>query len=163
MTTFGIGSGAPLVGPRRPATIGGHLTQTRWCKKLEANFCLGAGLGLPPSLFCAIQSTEEELEESSRIVKYVEMNSVLPAGWRSLLRLLLFFTLWVCPQQLHGTGWKRWRPQSNDLIGNSSQNPPKAQKFMGFGITVMFGLFTVKFGPFTFPSRSHHAHPEMKT
>jgi len=49
-------------------------------QEIGSQFLLGGWTSLPPSLFRAIQSTEEELEESPRIVKYIEMNSVLPAG-----------------------------------------------------------------------------------
>lgn len=44
VTTIGIGGVAPALEPRRSATTGGLLTQTTWCRKLEANFFLGAWL-----------------------------------------------------------------------------------------------------------------------
>ena len=46
-TSIWIGGVAPSVEPCWSATIGGVLTQRTWCRKLEANFWLGAGLTSP--------------------------------------------------------------------------------------------------------------------
>ena len=174
MTTFGIRSGAPPAsGPRRSATIGGHLTQTRWCKKLEANFCLAAGLAysLPPSLFRAIQSTWRRVGRVTQNSQ-VYTNEFCATSWLKITVEIdiAFHSVGLSPNSftaqdgkgdIHNlTTWLAIHPK----ISQKHRNLWDLGSRLMFGLfTVMFGLFTVKFGPFTFPSRSHHAHPEMKT